>query len=215
MKEGHLDKNYSTPDLSDKHFPVTTLIGLINRLKKIKYKLILLRRSFWYAFYYGFAQHLPVSYRYHLLGKFGKMCRAIACKRIFRSSGQRINVEKGANFYTGWEIEIGDDSSLGVNCMVPYNLKVGKDVMMGPFVVIIGENHQYSRRDIPMRLQGYKNFPPVRIEDDVWIGAGAIILPGITVGRGAIIGAGSVVTKDIPPYAICGGNPARIIRMRD
>ena len=189
--------------------------GVIDKLKRVKYQLKLLNRSFWYIFYYSFAQHLPASYRFQALGKFGKMCRGAACKRIFRSSGQRINVEKGANFYTGWEIEIGDDSTLGINCMIPYDLKVGKDVMMGPFVVIIGENHQFSRRDIPMRLQGYNLYPPVCIEDDVWIGTGAIILPGITVGKGAIIGAGSVVTKDIPPYAIVGGNPARIIRMRD
>ena len=142
------------------------------------------------------------------------MCRAMACRRLFRQCGQRINVEKGANFYTGWEIEIGDDSSLGINCMIPYDLKVGKDVMMGPYVTIVGENHNFARQDIPMRLQGYQKFPPVRIEDDVWIGAQAIILPGITVGKGAIIAAGAVVTKDVPPYAICGGNPARVIKFR-
>jgi maltose O-acetyltransferase len=72
-------------------------------------------------------------------------------------------VEQGANFNTGWEIELGDDSSLGINCMVPYDLKVGKDVMMGPEVIIVGENHRFDRVDIPMRLQGYTTFPPVRI----------------------------------------------------
>lgn len=143
------------------------------------------------------------------------MCRAAACKRLFRVAGQRINVEKGANFYTGWEIELGDDSSLGINCMIPYDLKVGNDVMMGPEVVIVGENHKWARTDIPMRLQGYEKFKPVRIEDDVWIGARAIILPGLTISKGAIIAAGAVVTKDVPPYAICAGNPARIIRFRD
>jgi maltose O-acetyltransferase len=98
--------------------------------------------------------------------------------------------------------------------MIPYDLKVGKDVMMGPHVIIIGENHNSTDLEIPMRLQGYKIFPPVRIEDDVWIGARAIILPGLTIGKGAIIGAGSVVTKDVPPYAICAGNPARILKYR-
>jgi maltose O-acetyltransferase len=173
------------------------------------------KRTFWYAFYYGFAQHLPASYRFQPLGKFAKKCRATACKRLFRSVGQRINGEQGANFYTGWEIEIGDDSSLGINCRVPFDLKVGKDVMMGPDVIIIGENHEFSDLTKPMRLQGYKTFCPVRIEDDVWIGARAIILPGITIGRGAIIGAGAVVTRDVPSYAICAGNPARILRYRN
>ncbi|CAG0966633.1 partial lipopolysaccharide O-acetyltransferase, partial [Anaerolineae bacterium] len=164
---------------------------------------------------YSLAQHLPASYRYQPLGKFAKMCRAMACKRLFRACGERVNVERGANFYTGWEIEIGDDSSLGIDCMIPYDLKVGKDVMMGPYVIVVGESHQFASRDVPMRLQGYKRYPPVRIEDDVWIGARVTILPGVVIGKGAIIGAGAVVTKDVPPYAICVGNPARILRFRD
>lgn len=183
-------------------------------LSKLKTRYIFFKRTLWYAFYYGFAQHLPASYRFQPLGKFAKWCRTISCKRLFRVCGQRINVERGANFYTGWEIELGDDSSLGVDCMIPYNLKVGKDVMMGPYVVIIGDSHQFSRTDMPMRLQGENEYPPVRIEDDVWIGARAIILPGLKIGKGAIIGAGSVVTKDVPPYAICVGNPARVIKYR-
>lgn len=185
-----------------------------NMLSKLKTRYFFAKRAFWYAFYYGFAQHLPASYRYQPLGKFAKWCRAIACKRLFRCCGEGVNIEKGANFYTGWEVELGDHSSLGIDCMIPYDLKVGKDVMMGPYVIIIGENHNFSSRDIPMRLQGYTTFPPVRIEDDVWIGARVIILPGLTIGKGAIIAAGSVVTKDVPSYAICAGNPARVIKFR-
>jgi maltose O-acetyltransferase len=184
---------------------------LINRLHTIYWKT---KRTFWYIFYFCFAQHLPASYRFKPFGNFGKWCRRIACRRLFRYCGQRVNIEKGANFYTGWEVEIGDDSSLGINCMVPYNLKVGRDVMMGPDVIIIGENHRFDNQEIPMRLQGYKEFPPVEIRDDVWIGARVIILPGLIIGKGAIIGAGSVVTKDVPPYAICAGNPARVVRTR-
>jgi len=184
-------------------------------LSKIKKKYFFTKRACWYAFYYGFAQHLPASYRFQPLGKFAKWCRAMVCKRLFRFCGERVNVEQGANFYTGWEIDIGDGSSLGIGCMVPYNLKVGKDVMMGPYVVIIGDSHQFDNLDIPMRLQGMREYPPVKIEDDVWIGTRAIILPGVRIGKGAIIGAGAVITKDIPPYAVCVGNPARIIRYRD
>lgn len=124
-------------------------------------------------------------------------------------------MEQHANFYTGWELEIGDDSSLGINCRLPFDLKVGKDVMMGPDVIVIGENHRFASLDVPMHAQGNKEYPPVRIEDDVWIGARAIILPGITIGKGAIIGAGAVVTKDVPAFAICNGNPAHVVRFRD
>lgn len=183
-------------------------------LSKLKTRYFFAKRTLWYIFYYGFAQHLPVSYRFQPLGKFAKWCRAVACKRLFRYCGQNVNVERGANFYTGWEIELGDNSSLGIDCMLPYDLKVGKDVMMGPYVVIVGISHQFSRTDIPMRLQGIKTYEPVRIEDDVWIGSRAVILPGLTIGNGAIIGAGAVVTKSVPPFAICAGNPARIIRYR-
>jgi len=189
--------------------------GLIyGYLSKLKLSYFFIKRSFWYAFYYGFAQFLPASYRFQPIGKFAKWCRAIACKRLFRFCGERVNIEQGANFYTGWEVEIGDDSSLGIDCMIPYDLKVGKDVMMGPYVVIVGNSHEFSRTDIPMRLQGMKKFPPVQIENDVWIGARAMILPGIRIGKGAIIGSGAIVTKDVPPYAICAGNPARVIKYR-
>lgn len=188
--------------------------GLIDQFEHFSWYFSRAKRATWYLFYYFFAQHLPTSYRYQLLGKLGKLCRAMACKRLFRMCGRQVNVEQGANFYTGWEVEIGDHSSLGIRCRVPFNLKVGKDVMMGPDVIVIGENHQFANCDLPMRLQGYKEYPPVRIEDDVWIGARVIILPGLKIGRGAIIGAGSVVTRDVPSYAICAGNPARIIRFR-
>jgi maltose O-acetyltransferase len=183
-------------------------------LAKIREKLYFARRSLWYSFYYGFAQHLPASYRFQPFGRLGKACRALACRHLFRTCGQHVNIEQGANFYTGWEIEIGDNSSLGISCMVPFDLKVGKDVMMGPYVIIIGENHQFTNRDLPMRLQGTEVYPPVIIEDDVWIGARATILPGIKIGKGAIVGACSVITKDIPPYAIFAGNPARMIGIR-
>lgn len=66
-----------------------------------------------------------------------------------------------------------------------------------------------------MRLQGDRAPSPVTIHDDVWIGARAIILPGVTISKGAIIGAGAVATNDVPSYAICAGNPARVIRYRN
>jgi maltose O-acetyltransferase len=87
--------------------------------------------------------------------------------------------------------------------------------MFGPEVLIIAQNHRYSSIETPMRLQG--NLPPypVTIEDDVWIGARVIVLPGVAIHKGAIIGAGAVVTKDVPPYAICVGNPARVVKYRN
>lgn len=89
--------------------------------------------------------------------------------------------------------------------------------MMGPDVLIISrhQNHRFDDLSRPMRLQGYAESAPVVIEDDVWLGARVIVLPGIRIGRGAVVGAGAIVTKDVPPYAVCVGNPARIVRYRN
>jgi len=87
--------------------------------------------------------------------------------------------------------------------------------MIGPDVVVLSASHKFDRTDIPMCQQGGEPLRPVYIGDDVWIGTRAIILPGRKIGKGAIIGAGAVVTKDVPEYAIVGGNPARVIRYRN
>lgn len=86
--------------------------------------------------------------------------------------------------------------------------------MMGPECYIYTRNHAFSRTDIPMREQGMQDFKPVTIGNDVWIGARVTILPGVKIGNGCIIGAGSVVTKDLPNFAIGGGNPARVLKYR-
>lgn len=80
---------------------------------------------------------------------------------------------------------------------------------------MLTSGHEFANIDIPMRLQGRKQEQPIYIADDVWIGARAIIMPGVRVGHGAIIGAGAVVTKDVPEYAVVGGVPAVIIKYRE
>ena len=84
---------------------------------------------------------------------------------------------------------------------------------MAPGVNIVTQNHEIADITIPMRLQTAEK-KKVTICDDVWIGVNALILPGITVGRGSVVAGGAVVTKDVPPYTIVGGNPAKIIRSR-
>lgn len=86
--------------------------------------------------------------------------------------------------------------------------------MIGPYCFIYTSNHCTKRTDIPMFRQGDSVPRPVIISDDVWIGARVTILPGVHIGKGAIIGAGAVVTKDVPEYAVVGGNPAKIIKYR-
>ena len=85
--------------------------------------------------------------------------------------------------------------------------------MMRPDVSILTHTHNIERTDIPMGQQGMR-VSEVIIGNDVWIGIRVIIMPGVKVGNGAVIGAGTVVTKDVPDYAIVGGVPARIIKFR-
>jgi len=162
--------------------------------------------------YYGFARHLPVSTAG--LTRWIRPLRRAVCSGIFKNAGKNINIEKGAYFGTGSELEIGDNSSIGVNCQVCGPIKIGNDVMMGPDVIILTSHHRFDRLDIPMWQQGYIPDEPVIIGDDVWIGTRTIIMPGVKIGNGSIIGAAAVVTKDVPDFAIVGGVPARIIGSR-
>lgn len=162
--------------------------------------------------YYFFARHLPVGARPYALG--ASWLRRVICTGMFARAGQHITVEHGADIGTGSQTEIGDYSGIGVNCTARGPLTIGKYVMMAPDVVILSSNHEFSDTEQPMKFQGYRAPERVVIEDDVWIGTRAIILPGRRIGTGAIVAAGAVVTKDVPPYAIVGGNPARVIRSR-
>jgi len=92
-------------------------------------------------------------------------------------------------------------------------LEIGDDVMIGPGVQIITSNHRFDRLDIPMMYQGI-NKKPVLIKDDVWIGSNSIILPGVTIGTGAIVSAGAVVTKNIMDFDIVAGVPSKVIKSR-
>jgi acetyltransferase-like isoleucine patch superfamily enzyme len=92
-------------------------------------------------------------------------------------------------------------------------IAIGNDVLIGPSVIIHSANHNWDRSDVPIRRQGHTG-KKVTIEDDVWLGARVTVLPGVTVGKGAVVGAGAVVTRDVPPYAVVGGVPAKPIRFR-
>ena len=93
------------------------------------------------------------------------------------------------------------------------SINIGSDVLIGPGAQLISYQHRFESREVPINQQGLKTGEIV-IEDDVWIGAGAIVLAGITIGRGSFVGAGAVVTRSCPPYSILGGVPARVIGNR-
>ncbi|MBE7051924.1 MAG: glycosyltransferase [Ruminococcaceae bacterium] len=164
-----------------------------------------------YVMYYFFARHLPGSDVPYSMGS--KKIRAFFARRMLASVGKNVNIEHGAFFASGKDISVGNNSGLGLNCRVAGPLSIGDDVMMAPNVSIYTQNHETENIYRPMRLQTAAK-QKVTIGNDVWIGANAIILPGVTVGNGAIIAAGAVVTKDVPDFAVVGGNPAKIIKIR-
>lgn len=166
--------------------------------------------------YYGFAKHLPKSTA-PVVGKIAQSIRRFLCERIFTQSGKKLNVENGVYFGKGNDIEVGFEVGFGRNFTCRnVRLQIGDFLMMGEDVLFQGGKHNFEDIDVPMGHQGNVSKSELKIGNDVWIGARVIVLPGCThIGKGAIIGAGSVVTKDVPDYAIVGGNPAKVIRFRN
>lgn len=162
-----------------------------------------------YILYKSIAQYLPRSSSCNRV--FMKF-RAYLVRHFIKSCGKSVNVEKMADFSTS--THLGNYSGLGYKCSLNGEVHIGDNVMMGPECHIWTFNHNYDSLDIPMRKQGASDSKPVYIGDDVWISDRVTILPGVKIGDGAVIGAGAVVTKDVPPFAIVGGSPAKVIKYR-
>lgn len=134
---------------------------------------------------------------------------------VYRLSGMRIgkgsSIHMYARFYKPSGIVIGEDSIIGEGAVLDgrESLRIGNHVDIATDVMIYNSQHDMNADDFAEHTDA-----PVVVEDYVFIGPRAIILPGVTIGIGAVVGAGAVVTKDVPPYAIVGGVPAKIIGER-
>ena len=150
--------------------------------------------------------------------RFKNKCLSAYLLKKFRRHGDHIYIGKGCLF-TPQNIELGSHLYFGANCVIQSvhgDIFIGNHVMFGPGVHIHGGNHRYDVPGVYMDTleKHYGDDPPVVIEDNVWIGANAVILSGVTIGSGAVIGAGSIVTKDVEPDSIVVGNPAKKIKSR-
>ncbi len=138
-------------------------------------------------------------------------------------AGDRVTIGKHAiirpsNAYggaIGEGLKIGNNSSIGPFAYIGCSgfVDIGDNVIMGPRVGIFAENHHFDKPGVPIREQGViRSF--VKINNDCWIASNVVILAGVTIGEGCVIASGSMVTKDVPPYSVVAGVPARVIRSR-
>ena len=112
------------------------------------------------------------------------------------------------------DLHFGRNSLVGVGSVVIGPCVIEDDVLLAQQVIVSALNHNFEDVTRPIRVQ-HVNTKPVRICDGAWIGAHAIILPGVTVGRNSVVAAGSVVTRDVPDFSVVVGNPARVVRQHD
>ena len=131
----------------------------------------------------------------------------------------RFAIIRGSRQYGGAQLGegliVGNNSNIGPYCYVGCSggIRIGNNVMMAPRCSLFAENHNFDDMSQTLKAQGIKR-APIDIEDDCWIASHSVILAGVTIGRGSVVAAGSVVTKSMPPYSIIAGVPARVIKSR-
>ena len=161
-------------------------------------------------FYYFFASHLPNTN--YPMGKVSSAIRVMFLKAFLKAVGKHVTVGSNVFWGDGRDIELGNHVQVNEEAWIR-NVKVGDHVMIGPRTMILNYGHN-TDGDGPMIFQGIRKYEQTVIGSDVWIGAGVILLPGITIGTGSIVAAGAVVTKSCEPYSVIGGNPAKLIKKR-
>ncbi len=158
---------------------------------------------------------LPISFFLRCFFRFFML----VVKLRFRNSGSGF-VFAPFDIFSYQTISVGNDVFIGPGAIFrasESSITIGNKVMFGPRVTIMGGDHNFShigRYMFDVKDKAPGDDLPVVIEDDVWVGAGAIILKGVTIGRGAVVAAGAVVNKDVAPYSIVGGVPAKKISQR-
>ncbi|MCR9847511.1 acyltransferase, partial [Vibrio antiquarius] len=142
--------------------------------------------------------------------------KATLLRLVGAKVGRRVIFYPGVWVQPGFSLIIGDDVDLALDVLLTTKggVTIGNRVLVGYRTQILSSNHFIPSREHRIFESGH-TYAPVLIKDDVWIGANCIILPGVTIGEGAVVAAGAVVTKDIPPFSISAGVPAKVIKMRE
>lgn len=153
--------------------------------------------------------------------RFGQLCdvRRQASIRVGRearvSFGDRCVLDQGFTLECSGVLSVGSDTIFGHHCTVAAaeDVSIGDNCLIAELVSIRDHDHAFHDQTVPIRLQGQQR-RPIRIGNNVWLGAKVTVTSGVTIGDGAVVGANAVVTRDIPPGAVAVGIPARVIRRR-
>ena len=152
---------------------------------------------------------------YHKRGKGSRVCSRVRMDVLPFNTfelGPGSTVEDFSVVNNGvGPVIIGSNSRVGIGNVLIGPVTIGSQVILAQNVVLSGLNHTYEDIHTPIRLQKVTT-APIIVEDEAWIGANSVITAGVTVGRHSIVAGGSVVTKNVPPYSIVGGNPAKLLK---
>lgn len=145
----------------------------------------------------------------------GVLARMFLYKVCLKKAGRGLRISELVTIKFPENIQVGNHVSFNEYDWIDGNggIEIGNYVSIGPRVSIVSFEHGYEDLEIPIKLQK-KEYNKIVIEDNVWIGAGSFIKSGVRIGTGSIIGAGSVITKDVEPYSVMGGVPARKLKSR-
>jgi acetyltransferase-like isoleucine patch superfamily enzyme len=163
-------------------------------------------------------QYISYPIYFFLLKKYGKesFIHPLASIRNHKHilMGNNIIINKNVNLWVS-SLTLGNNIQINPNTCIYGQVIIGDNVLIAPNCMIAGGNHSFENSNKPMIIQNCTTKRPIVIGNDIWIASNSIILDGVHIGDGAIIGAGSVVTKDVPSMAIVVGNPAKLIRYRN
>lgn len=141
--------------------------------------------------------------------------RSYFIEKSIKNSGGKLYILPQSIICYPYRVSIGYNCFInrGVYITARADISIGENVLIGPGVIINSGMHHYENPDILIRNQGHK-IRPINIGNDVWIGANSVIMPGVTIGDGCVIGAGTIVTKSLPAFSVATGVPAKIIKYR-